>query len=86
MGYLNSDKWTRFHLIMTLVCLGLPMVIIEWDKLSTNTQLGTMTYWESVVSLGLGYVVYVWSIFCTKCYPDRDLSELESYFKEFELS
>lgn len=65
--------------------LAVSVQINQWNK-TEETRLETFVVWKGYLSLVIGYVVYLWSIICVKCYPDRDLSELESYFKEFELS
>lgn len=88
-GYVTTNNWRKFHLLMAVVCMSLPVLLTQWRHITQDNEdtfKETLPKVYSGISLLAAYLLYIWSIVCIRCYPDRDLSELESYFKEFELN
>jgi len=77
--YVTTNNWRKFHLLMAVVSVAMPVVIIQWRHI---TQENEDIFKESLpkiysgISLLAAYLLYIWSILCIRCYPDRDLSEL----------
>lgn len=90
VGYISTNNWVKFHLVMAVVSMAMPVVLTQFDR--SREESGGDLGWGwlgRVYAIGavfFAYVIYLWSIMCVRCYPDRDMSELESYFKEFELN
>lgn len=87
--YIATNNWRKFHLLMAVICISMPVVLTQWRHITQTGEETLKEYLPKIycgISVAAAYVLYIWSIVCIRCYPDRDLSELESYFKEFELN
>lgn len=87
-GYISTNNWVKFHVVLSVICLALPVILTQWRHASEEASRDKdwLAQIYSLVVIGWAYLAYLWSVLCVRCYPDRDLSELESYFKEFELN
>jgi hypothetical protein len=74
-----------YHLIMVIIAFSFTSVFnYRYGSIGKNAReflgFGRICWWASAV------LVYLWSIIVEKIYPEQDFSELENYFKEFELN
>ena len=83
--YVSSNKWIMYHLIIVIIAFSFTAVFNYRYESTDETArellgIGRISWWVSAV------LVYLWSIIVQKIYPEQDFSELENYFKEFELN
>ena len=81
--YVSSNKWTVYHYILTMICMGVPAGIY-WQsqnhvEINNWMEINSMVWWLS------GLFFYIWSLVSMKVFPDKDFSDLENYFREYQL-
>ena len=79
--YVSSRKWTAYHITMAVVCLGIPTALSHNDPPISKLlyTLGHYGWWGCTLG------AYLWSLLASKAFPQRDFSDLENYFREYEL-
>lgn len=71
--YVSSNKWIIYHLLMVVIVFTLP-ILLTYDYEATDPSsrylidIGKLTWWGSAV------VIYLWSIFVQRIYPEQDFS------------
>ena len=65
---------------MTLICLGIPTALNEnYPHSASLYNAAHYTWWGGVLAM------YLWSLVTSRLFPQRDFSDLENYFREYEL-
>lgn len=73
-----------YHLIMAIICVSIPAIFCwhsddSYLEIHWMLHINKMVWWCSVLFF------YCWSLIAMKVFPSDDFSELENYFREYEL-
>lgn len=82
--YVSSNKWTVYHYIMIIITITIPAALSTWKTTNDSDRLewleyNNLTWWIGTI------VFYIWSLVCSKLFPEKDFSDFENYFREYEL-
>ncbi len=58
-----------------IICISIPVMLNEWGRYYDFKYKKQINI-DGMINIWISYVIYVWTIICVKCIPDRDLSEL----------
>lgn len=73
--YVSSSKWMVYHMVMCLICLGIPAVF-NWDSDESYLEVhGWLHVNKWVWWMGM-LVFYLWSLLAMRLFPADDFSEL----------
>lgn len=66
----------RFHLVMAAACMYTAMLLTSWGSVHTaaaaSSEVDRASMWVKVVTQWLTALLYIWTFFAPKCFPDRD--------------